>query len=100
MPRLPSSGPRLSVRSRACAGDCLQAGYDPPQSVAVLLDSELAESAADSSPPPLPPLAKPPRGYDLIWRDEGDWPERALSLWRPQPLPGCAGGRLSWFSQE
>ena len=58
-------------------------GYDPPQSVLVLLDSELAEMEHSATP-----SVRMPRGFELIWRDEGDRADRALSIWRPVPFPG------------
>ena len=67
------------------AGDCLEAGYDPPQSVVVLLDSELAEMEHTSVP-----SVRMPRGFELVWKDEGDRADRCLSIWRPVPFPGCA----------
>ena len=67
------------------AGDCLEAGYDPPQSVVVLLDSELAEREHTSVP-----SVRMPRGFELVWKDEGDRADRCLSIWRPVPFPGCA----------
>ena len=67
------------------AGDCLEAGYDPPQSVVVLLDSELAEMEHTSTP-----SVRMPRAFELVWKDEGDRADRCLSIWRPVPFPGCA----------
>ena len=67
------------------AGDCLEAGYDPPQSVVVLLDSELAEMEHTSMP-----SVRMPRGFELVWKDEGDRGDRCLSIWRPVPFPGYA----------
>ena len=67
------------------AGDCLEAGYDPPQSVVVLLDSELAEMEHTSTP-----SVRMPRGFELVWKDEGDRADRCLSIWRPVPFPGYA----------
>lgn len=58
-------------------------GYDPPQSVVVLLDSELAEMEHSATP-----SVRMPRGFELIWRDEGDRADRALSIWRPVPFTG------------
>lgn len=66
------------------AGDCLQAGYDPPESVVVLLDSELAEMEHTTTP-----SVRPPRGYELVWRDDSDRADRCLTIWRPIPFPGC-----------
>lgn len=62
----------------------MEAGYDPPQSVVVLLDSELAEMEHTATP-----SVRAPRGFELLWRDEGDRADRALSIWRPVPFPGC-----------
>ncbi len=33
---------------------------------------------------------RPPRSYALVWADESVRPERALSIWKPLPQPGCA----------
>ena len=60
-------------------------GYDPPQSIVVLLDSELAEMEHTSTP-----LVRPPRGFELLWHDESDRADRCLSIWRPVPFPGWA----------
>ncbi|KAK9908805.1 hypothetical protein WJX75_003140 [Coccomyxa subellipsoidea] len=64
-------------------GDCAEVGYDPPQSIVVLLDSELAEMEHTSTP-----LVRPPRGFELLWHDESDRADRCLSIWRPVPFPG------------
>lgn len=70
-------------RRSSFAGDCLQPGYDPPQSVVVLLDSELAEMEHTATP-----SVRMPRGFELVWKDEGDRADRQLSIWRPVPFPG------------
>ncbi len=70
-------------RCGSIAGDCLQPGYDPPQSVVVLLDSELAEMEHTATP-----SVRMPRGFELVWKDEGDRADRCLSIWRPVPFPG------------
>ena len=77
----------------AGAGDCLVAGYDPPQSVVVLLDSELGAEGGDRERSATP-LVRPPHAYKLAWRDEADRPDRALALWRAQPPPGCGARAL------
>jgi hypothetical protein len=74
---------RLKRRLDWDAGDCAEVGYDPPQSIVVLLDSELAEMEHTSTP-----LVRPPRGFELLWHDESDRADRCLSIWRPVPFPG------------
>ena len=64
-------------------GDCLQVGPDPPESVTVLLDTELGDGAALGDP-----LLKLPLGYDLLWADDAARPERRLAFWRPVPYEG------------
>ena len=36
------------------------------------------------------PQLRPPRSYALVWADDSVRPEKALSLWKPLPHPGCA----------
>ncbi|KAK9834254.1 hypothetical protein WJX81_000411 [Elliptochloris bilobata] len=79
----------------AALGDCLRAGPDPPESVTVLLDTELGEEPALKDP-----LLKPPQGYELVWADDAARPERRLAFWRPVPYEGyvamgCVMGRGS-----
>lgn len=65
-------------------GDCLQIGPDPPESVTVLLDTELGDGAALGDP-----LLKLPQSYDLLWADDAARPERRLAFWQPVPYEGC-----------
>eukprot|EP00884_Botryococcus_braunii_P010315 jgi/Botrbrau1/19285/Bobra.0073s0028.1 len=70
-------------------GDCVDSGYDPPQSVLVLRDSDVGGSPGGLGD--FPPLLKPPSAYKLIWRDESSRQDRALSIWSPVPYPGYVG---------
>ena len=36
------------------------------------------------------PQLRPPRSYALVWADESVRAEKALSIWKPLPPPGCA----------
>lgn len=57
------------------AGDCVVSGYDPPVLTTVLQSSSLTDNGKA--------LLIAPETFQLLWRDETQWPQNALHIWYP-----------------
>ena len=67
------------------AGDCLVTGYDPPEGVTVIQDSDLTDGTGQRDGTP---LLTQPRGFVFVWMDEHTREDQRLCIWKAVPMPG------------